>query len=127
MFKKISHTINVVKSELREKRKSKRSSGWDELRDEVIKKHASCAACGSKKKLQVHHIIPFSNRPELEMDEGNLIVLCMDEFECHLAIGHGGAFKFYNPNVVEDAQKFLISNSDVRQLITEYAKTRRLN
>ena len=95
MLKKIRHEVRYVKSVLREKSKSKkRSSLWDETRDEFVKKHPECAACGAVKRLQVHHILPFHIHPELELDTQNLIVLCMDTNECHLIIGHaiaGGA------------------------------------
>ncbi len=127
MLRKISHTIKVKSSEFREVIKSKkRSPHWDEVRDNFIEENPRCAACGSYKKLQVHHIIPFNHEPEKELDLTNLIVLCMDTNECHLSIGHGGSFMFYNPEVVEDAEKINASEDQQRKLIVESAKKKRL-
>ena len=128
MIKKISHMINATGATIREKLKSiQRSPGWNNVRDSFIESHPVCAACGSNKKLQVHHISPFSNHPELELDEKNLIVLCMDTNECHLLIGHGGAFRFYNPNVVEDSLRFMSASSGKRRSIIKEAKKKRLD
>ena len=85
----------------------KRSKYWPKVRKAHLKKHPYCAACGRKKKLEVHHIIPFKKAPELELDQKNLITLCSHATECHLSIGHLGDFKAYNPNVVEDSKIFL--------------------
>ena len=42
----------------------------------------SCQCCGERveKDLQIHHIMPLKNYPELVMDEGNGIALCK---KCH--------------------------------------------
>jgi len=127
VLKKLSHAIKVKGSELREVIKSKkRSPHWDEVRDNFIEENPRCAACGSIKKLQVHHIVPFSHEPEKELDPTNLIVLCMDTNECHLVIGHGGSFMFYNPEVVDDAQGAKASEEQQRKLIIEAVKKKRL-
>lgn len=40
-----------------------------------------CQCCGERdKQLQVHHIMPLSDYPDLNCDEGNLICLCQ---ACH--------------------------------------------
>jgi len=128
MLAKLSHLINVKSSEFREKIKSiKRSPQWDQVRDDFVRKNPRCFCCGSNKKLQVHHILPFSNNPELELEESNLISLCMDKNECHLKIGHGGSFRFYNPSVVDDAAAYSAANASQRKLILENAKKRRLD
>lgn len=44
--------------------------------------------------LQVHHVKPFKEQPELELDSSNLITLCLLR-DCHVDIGHGGHYKFY--------------------------------
>lgn len=50
--------------------------------------------------LNVHHKVPFHIAPELELEESNLITLCMSEDRhCHLLIGHGDSFKAYVPDV----------------------------
>ena len=124
MLKEFFKPLRYVTSRIREKRKSKkRSSEWDEVRDAFVLKNPFCAACGSTKKLQVHHILPFHLHPELELDLKNLIVLCMDVNECHLEIGHGGSFRHYNPQVVVHAKRFLMeSEPDARQFIIEHSR-----
>lgn len=128
MLKTLTRQVRYVRSVVREKSKSKkRSSKWDEVRDSFLSSHPACAACGSIKKLQVHHIMPFHLRPELELDPNNLIVLCMDINECHLEIGHGGSFRCYNPKVVVRAKRFLQEEDPVvRKLIIENCKIDRL-
>lgn len=127
VLKKLSHAIKVKGSEFREVIKSKkRSPHWDEVRDNFIEENPRCAACGSINKLQVHHIIPFNHEPEKELEQTNLIVLCMDINECHLTIGHGGSFRFYNPDVVKDAEQSKESKEQQRKLIVESAKKKRL-
>ena len=125
MIKKILRPFRYVESVIRERSKSKkRSSHWDSVRDSFIESHPTCAACGSKNRLQVHHIMPFHLHPELELDVKNLIVLCMDENECHLEIGHGGSFKCYNPKVETHAKRFLMEKDEkVRKSIVEICKT----
>jgi hypothetical protein len=36
----------------------------------------------------------------------------MGKNSCHLDIGHGGSFRAYNPNVLDDAEKFRIILKD---------------
>lgn len=126
MLKKILKKVRSTHSELREKIKSvRRSPRWDDVRDMYIATHESCAACGSMEKIQVHHIKPFHIYPELELEESNLIALCMSENECHLSLGHGGSFRCYNPNIKKDSENFLKSSSEERKLIFESAKSNR--
>lgn len=120
-------SISRIHSKMREKSKSRlRSSHWDEVRDEHIAKHSACAACGSVEQLQVHHVIPFHLRPDLELMPENLITLCMDEYNCHLTLGHGGSFSCYNPNVREDARKFSAADGGERKSILIESKKKRL-
>jgi hypothetical protein len=87
-----------------------RSPKWDGVRAKHLKAHPLCAACGSKKTLEVHHIVPFSNKPEMELDPTNLITLCesaTDGVICHLYHGHSGSYQSYNPHVAEDATRSL--------------------
>jgi 5-methylcytosine-specific restriction endonuclease McrA len=108
------------------KKETTRSPRWPAARDKYLKKVGKCEACGSTVDLQVHHVKPFHLHPDLELDPTNFISLCMDTNECHLNIGHGDSFKAYNPNVREDAAKFLTASSDDRKLIVESAKKNRL-
>lgn len=87
--------------------KAKRRSGkWRKVRKAHLKKYPRCAVCGSTKKIEVHHQIPFSIDPELELDELNLITLCENKrygLNCHLLIGHLGSYRRFNPTVEVDA------------------------
>jgi len=125
MIKKLIRPLHYVRSIIRERSKSKkRSSRWNSVRDSFIESYPTCAACGSKNRLQVHHIAPFHLYPELELDIKNLIVLCMDKNECHLEIGHGGSFKCYNPKVETHAKRFLMEKDEkVRKSIVEVCRT----
>lgn len=80
-----------------------RSKYWRRVRKAFIKKHAYCFACGRRKKLQVHHIKDFSTRPELELEESNLMTLCMGGTKCHFVFGHLGKWKSINPAIISDA------------------------
>lgn len=64
------------------------------------KLHIECECYGRTKKVQVHHILPVSVRPDLAADPRNFISLC-GKPHCHLIDGHGGNFKDYVPNVRE--------------------------
>lgn len=100
MLKTIKHGINLLKHSLRDIGIStKRSSRWPTVEKYFRKTHPTCAACGSKNRLNVHHIQPFHIFPELELDINNLITLCMGKKECHLRLGHGSDFKAYCPDI----------------------------
>ena len=79
-----------------------RSSKWPAVRNYFVKLHPACEACGSKDSLNVHHIIPFHERPDLELDLTNLITLCRDH---HFSLGHFRNWSKSNPNVRRDAAR----------------------
>jgi len=79
---------------------------WPSLRATHLKTHLACAACGGKKKLEVHHVQPFHLKPLLELDPGNLITLC-DKRGCHFAFGHLYDWKSWNVGVVKAAAGWL--------------------
>lgn len=86
-----------------------RSPEWSTVRNDFIASgNDFCRACGKKKSwklgLQVHHIVPFSVNPSLELKFSNLITLCDDH---HLWMGHLGWFQSWNPNVIEDCRIML--------------------
>jgi 5-methylcytosine-specific restriction protein A len=83
-----------------------RSSGWSKVRKAHVKANPFCASCGTKRKLEVHHIRDFSSNPELELDPDNLITLCRAGTQCHLTFGHLGSWKSINPEVAKDSQWF---------------------
>lgn len=93
---------------------TERSSQWAKVRHSYIMSHPTCEACGSVDNLNVHHVKPFHEHPELELDLGNLITLCREH---HFRIGHdpdgsGPAkpnWSAANPQVREDAAAMLYS------------------
>jgi len=83
-----------------------RSSKWAKVREQFLKENPACAVCGSTKKLEAHHIIPFHLCPERELDPTNLIPLCESKrygINCHLLFGHLGCYTSFNETVVSDA------------------------
>jgi hypothetical protein len=93
-----------------------RSSRWKSFRDAFVADHPECEACGARYRLNVHHVIPFHERPDLELEESNLIVLCVSpDHNCHFLLGHDPDgpngpekpdWKKSNPNVREDAEAY---------------------
>lgn len=81
-----------------------RSSGWAKVRKDHIKKEPCCRVCGRRKKLEVHHIVPFANRPDLELNPDNLITLCDGSTRCHFVFGHLGNWRSSNSNVISDSE-----------------------
>jgi hypothetical protein len=81
-----------------------RSPNWRRVRAEHLKYNPSCAACGRKNGLEVHHIIPYNVHPELELDPNNLITLC-DKY-CHFVFGHLMDWKSWNTNVQIDCKEY---------------------
>ncbi len=127
MLKLIKHGINLVKHSLRDiGTGAKRSGKWPTVEKHFREANPTCAACGSKNRLNVHHILPFHIHSELELDNSNLITMCMDfGKECHLRLAHCGSFKTYNPNIKEDAKKAL-ANPDQLENIIKNAEAHKL-
>lgn len=89
-----------------------RSGAWATVRRIHLEREPSCAACGRTKNLEVHHIQPYHERPELELDDGvdgtgldgNLVSLCGDP--CHFVFGHLLNYRRANKHVRDDAARF---------------------
>ncbi len=74
---------------------------WRKCRKAFLKKVGKrCSCCTSKKKIEVHHILPRHIRPDLAVDMTNLIALCK---RCHLDIGHLGSYSNYNATIMDVA------------------------
>lgn len=124
----ITHGINLVKHAMRDVGVSaKRSDKWPTVEKHFREAHPTCAACGGKTRLNVHHCMPFHLDPAKELDPTNLITLCMSRKECHLHIGHGGSFRQYNPNVREDATKALANPNKFEEIVKEAIANRKVN
>lgn len=93
-----------------------RSRLWRRVRTEHLTKNPSCAACGGRRKLEVHHLIPFHLAPELELEPSNLLTLCERKrlgVNCHLFFGHLGNYRTLNFAARHDAGLFLARLGDV--------------
>jgi 5-methylcytosine-specific restriction endonuclease McrA len=100
MKRQLKHLFNISRSVIRDAiKRGGRSPEWRFIEKTKVKEVQQCEICGSNKRLQVHHVKPFARFPELELEESNLVVLCMGPNECHLQCGHGGSFRAYNPDV----------------------------
>lgn len=53
-----------------------RNNVWDIIRREILSKYPTCRKCGMFQSEEVHHIIPFAERPDLRHKRWNLIALC---------------------------------------------------
>jgi 5-methylcytosine-specific restriction protein A len=89
---------------LKQIRFAKRSPKWTQVRKNYINNNPNCAACGSDKKQEVHHIKPVHLFPDLELDPSNLLTLCADP--CHILFGHLMNFKSWNREVVQDCSVY---------------------
>src|SRR6202049_95726 len=96
-----------------------RSPEWPRVERVHLQRQPHCICCkpgtNTRAGLQVHHIFPFHyaialGRPDLELDDRNLITLCEDEAgkpgqNHHLLVGHLDDFESSNLAVVEDAAR----------------------
>lgn len=91
-----------------------RSGSWARVRREHLEREPACIACGRTKDLEVHHILPYHKRPELELSPDNLCTVCADP--CHLVFGHLLSFRDrYNPSVREDCARYRSRLEDAKQ------------
>ena len=106
--------LQVIKDKFVDPTGKKRSSQWSAVRKEHLRLNPVCYCCGSKSKLQVHHISPFHLTPELELEPSNLITLCVNKtLNCHLILGHRKSFKKENPNVIQDCDYIAYMLDDI--------------
>jgi len=81
-----------------------RSPRWPKVRKNHLAKHPQCEVCGKEDDIEVHHVEPFSKRPDLELEPSNMITLCGSRScKSHLTIGHLGDYKRSNKHVRKDA------------------------
>lgn len=131
MIQILTHIIDVVKGKTTLTKM--RSPKWESFRKEWLTTNNCCAVCGNTKNLEVHHIKPFKDFPELELDKNNLITLCEKttligncKINCHLQIGHDGNFKFYNDTLNSEIIEINRFKENVHFKINEYVKERNL-
>jgi hypothetical protein len=85
-----------------------RAPGWARLRALHLRLYPECAACGSRRNVVPHHIVPVHVDPERELDPDNLITLCEGPIvNCHLLFGHlRRSWARWNADVVEDCRRW---------------------
>ena len=85
-----------------------RSPEWPAVRKAWLKDNPTCAACGTDKDLQVHHVQAFHTDMTKELDPSNFLTLCEGmERNCHRFIGHLNNFQSINENSRADAASWL--------------------
>lgn len=97
---------------------SRRSPWWPTARRLHLIRFPTCAACGNRKSVEVHHLKPFHDFPEFELDPENFLTLCEDGpggMNCHLVIGHAGNWRLINPNARGDAERMRTMLATARQ------------
>lgn len=78
-----------------------RSPKWPKIRLAHLAEFPCCAVCEADKgTLDVHHIKPVYLRPDLELDEDNLMTLCRLH---HFEFAHLRRWKSWNSDIVHDA------------------------
>ena len=104
MFRRLLQAMGLARTP---SGKPKRSSQWPKVRAVHLTKEPTCQACGSDKKLEVHHIKPYHRFPAEELNPNNLLTLCEgDVVNCHLMFGLRN-FESWNSAVREDAAAWL--------------------
>ena len=83
-----------------------RHKDWPKKRLDVLKNNCYCIVCGVTTDLEVHHVYPYHERPDLELVDSNLTVLCGGNWNHHFWWGHLGSWKSWNLRVREDAAWF---------------------
>jgi 5-methylcytosine-specific restriction protein A len=82
-----------------------RSPRWPSVRAAHLRAHPTCAACGSRDELEVHHVVPYHVDRSRELDPSNLLTLCATP--CHRVHGHLMSWKRWNVSAVADAAAYL--------------------
>ena len=95
-----------------------RSGSWGKVRKKFLRNNPICAVCGTKKKLEAHHCIPYNVDKFKELSLDNLIVLCRP---CHYMFGHCFlSWQSYNEDIKMDAK---IVNSIIINSQEQWKKT----
>lgn len=69
---------------------------WLKFRKEyVAKETCGCYKCGSKNRLELHHIVSKTKVPDLKYEESNIIVLC---YWCHKNFHKTHTIRNFHPN-----------------------------
>jgi len=95
---------NRISIFLRRLEETERSPLWSAARAKHIKEHPACFHCGLIHDPEVHHIVPFHMRSDLELDPVNWVTLGESiGRNCHLHRGHNGNWKDWNRCLIFEA------------------------
>lgn len=75
-----------------------RSPKWPAFLKAFLGKNPQCRGCG-RKAVTGHHDVPFHVRPELELDEANILPVCLP---CHFVLCHSGDWRLWVKTARED-------------------------
>ena len=78
-----------------------RASGWPKVRAAHLEREPACAVCGETENVEVHHVVPYHLKPELELSPENLLTLCgpRSRYDHHRWFAHFGDSQCHNPDV----------------------------
>lgn len=86
-----------------------RGSQWKKIRNIAIKKAPFCAICGTRKKLQVHHIVPY--RYTKDNTQENLIPLC---------VKHHKIIEVFTNDILKIHKDFTVSQFILKNIFRDY-------
>ena len=74
-----------VRQEREKMSKEDRDYFWHNIKGPLLEERGCCEMCGcsDRRKLQVHHILPYAEFPQLDGDFRNMMILCQD---CHFKL-----------------------------------------
>lgn len=119
----INQSINPTAKPKLSKRRHK---DWPMFRYLILGKRPRCAYCGTTKKVELHHIEPYHEAPERELDPANVIPLCESISNCHLTQGHLGNYMQANPTIKNDCEQYQAKKSDANKIMKERRKRTRV-
>jgi hypothetical protein len=78
--------------------RAKRSAHWPAFLKQFLAAHPDCFGCG-RKAVTGHHDVPFHVEPARELDESNILAVCLP---CHFVLCHAGDWKLWVKTARED-------------------------
>lgn len=71
---------------------------WPSVQKAHLRIEPDCQVCGTRRRLEVHHVVPVHDDPTLELVATNLLTLCRAH---HYTFGHLCLWTSHNPQVRE--------------------------
>jgi len=82
-----------------------------EFRRKVRNFDGKCVLCGNISKLEMHHIEPWVERPELRFDAKNCVTLCKS---CHARVGNAHHKEEYKPVLQAYRNMFPVFEEEIK-------------